>query len=60
MERIFTPIYERTKSVLEVFSTNVIRDAVTHSKHVERKMLAAMDVACVSKGQGRTLYGFGG
>ncbi|XP_069461117.1 histone H4 type VIII-like [Ambystoma mexicanum] len=37
-------IYEETRGVLKVFLENVIRDAVTHTKHAKRKTVTAMDV----------------
>ncbi|KAK3014482.1 hypothetical protein RJ639_009385 [Escallonia herrerae] len=39
---------------------NVIRDAVTYTKHARRKMVRVMDVIYALKRQRRTLYGFGG
>ncbi|NWQ93840.1 H4 protein, partial [Burhinus bistriatus] len=51
-------IYEETRSVLKVFLENVIRNAVTYTKHAKRKMVTAMDVVYTLKHQGRTLYGF--
>ena len=53
-------IYEETRDVLQVFLENVIRDAVTYTEFANRKTVTAMDVVYAMKGQGRTLYGFGG
>ena len=52
-------IYEETHGVLKVFLENVIRDAMTYTKHMKRKTVTAMDVVYALKHQGRTLYGFG-
>jgi hypothetical protein len=45
-------IYEETRGVLKVFLTNVIRDAVTYTKHARRKTVTALDVL---ERQGRAL-----
>ena len=50
----------RSYIVLKVFLENVIRDAVTHTEHANRKTVTAMDVVYALKRQGRTLCGFGG
>ncbi|XP_052504104.1 histone H4-like [Budorcas taxicolor] len=60
VKRISGLIYEETRGVLKVFLENVIRDAVTYTKHAKRKTVSAMDVVYALKRQGRTLYGFGG
>ena len=60
VKRISGLIYEETRGVLKVFLENVIRDAVTYTKHARRKTVTAMDVVYALKRQGRTLYGFGG
>nr|XP_023668620.1 histone H4-like [Paramormyrops kingsleyae] len=60
VKRISGLIYEETRGVLKVFLENVIRDAVTYTKHAKRKTVTAMDVVYALKRQGRTLYGFGG
>ncbi|XP_026436379.1 histone H4-like [Papaver somniferum] len=51
---------QETRGVLKIFLENVIRDAVTYTEHARRKTVTAMDVVYALKGQGRTLYGFGG
>ena len=60
VKRISGLIYNETRGVLKVFLENVIRDAVTYTKHAKRKTVTAMDVVHALKRQGRTLYGFGG
>ena len=55
VKRISGLIYEETRGVLKVFLENVIRDAVTYTKHVMRKTVTAMDVVYALKRQGRTL-----
>lgn len=59
VKRIAGLIYEETRSVLRVFLTDVIRDAVSYTEHARRKTVTAMDVVYALKRQGRTLYGFG-
>lgn len=49
-------IYKQARGVLELFLENMIRDAVAHFEHAERKTVTAMTL----KSQGSTLYGFGG
>ena len=41
--------------MLKVFLENVIRDAVTYTKHAKRKTVTAMDVVYALKRQGRTV-----
>ncbi|XP_058852075.1 histone H4-like [Acipenser ruthenus] len=53
VKRISGLIYEETCRVLKVFLQNMIRDAVTYTKHAKRK--TAMDVVYALKRQGRTL-----
>ncbi|CAN1191968.1 Histone H4, partial [Linum perenne] len=60
VKRISGLIYEETRGVLKIFLENLIHDPVTYTKHVRRKTVSAMDVIYALKGQGRTLYGFGG
>ncbi|XP_050231567.1 histone H4-like isoform X1 [Mercurialis annua] len=53
-------IYEETRGVLKIFLENMIRDAVTYTKHARRKTVTTMDVVYALKRQGKTLYDFGG
>ncbi|KAK0583876.1 hypothetical protein LWI29_004386 [Acer saccharum] len=59
LKRISGLIYEETRKVLKIFLENVIRDAVTYTKHTRRKTVMTMDVVYMLKRQGKTLYGFG-
>ncbi|GJR92909.1 histone H4 [Tanacetum coccineum] len=43
---------------MEIFLENVIRYAVTYTKHARRKTVTAMDVVYALKRQRMTLYGF--
>ncbi|XXG62130.1 hypothetical protein AAC387_Pa05g0559 [Persea americana] len=57
VKRIISLIYKEMLSILE----NVIRDAVTYTKHAHGKTVVAMDVVyALLKRQGHTIYGFGG
>ena len=60
VKRISGLIYEETRGVLKIFLENIIRVAVTYTKHVKRKTVTAMDVVYALKRQGRTLYRFDG
>ena len=53
-------MYDETRSILEVFLRNVLRDTITYTEHANRKTVTALDVVYALKHQGRTLYGFGG
>ncbi|KAM0986333.1 hypothetical protein ACFX13_013772 [Malus domestica] len=44
VKRISELIYEETKSFLNIFLENVIRDAVTYTEHARRKTVTIMDV----------------
>ncbi|XP_019819236.1 histone H4-like [Bos indicus] len=44
VKRISGLIYKETRRVLKVFLENVIRDAVTYTKHAKRKTVTAIDV----------------
>ena len=59
VKRISGLIYEEIRGVLKVFLENVIRDSVIYTQHARRKTVAAMDVVCAPKRQGKTIYGFG-
>ena len=60
MKHISDLIYQETRGILKIFLENMIRDAVTYTKHARRKTVMAMDVIYALKRQGKTLYGFGG
>ncbi|KAM4640723.1 LOW QUALITY PROTEIN: histone H4 type VIII-like [Discoglossus pictus] len=60
VKRISGLIYKETRWVLKVFLENVIRDAVTYTKHAKRKTLSSMDVVYALKCQVTTLYLFRG
>ena len=47
-------------AMLKIFLENVIRDAMTYTKHARHKTITVMDVDYDLKRQGRTLYDFGG
>nr|GEW53350.1 histone H4-like [Tanacetum cinerariifolium] len=51
VKRISRWIYEETCGVLKIFLENVIRDAVTYTKHARRKTVSAMDVVYALKHQ---------
>ena len=57
VKRISGLIYEGTRGV---FLVNVIRNSLTCTEHAKRKTITAVDVVYALKGQGDTLYGFGG
>ena len=61
VKRISGPIYEETRSVLELFLTKVIRDALECMSYGRRsRTMTAVDVVEALKRQcGITLYGFG-
>jgi Histones H3 and H4 len=59
VKRISGHIYEETRGVTKVFLEDVIRNAVTYTKHRKAKTVAARDVVFALKRQGRMLYGFG-
>ena len=48
------------RRVPKVFLKNDIRDGVAYAHHARRKTLTAVDVLYALKGQGCTLYSFGG
>ncbi|KAE9182072.1 hypothetical protein PF004_g24352 [Phytophthora fragariae] len=56
--RISGLVYYETRTVLRVFLTNLVRDAVTYTEHGNRKTVTHIDVLYALKHQGRTLYGF--
>ena len=58
VKRISGLIYEETRGVLKVFLENVIRDAVTYTRHAKRKTVSVPDVVYALKRNGQTLYGF--
>ncbi|MBN3281257.1 H4 protein, partial [Polyodon spathula] len=49
VKRISRLVYEDTCGVLVVFLENVIRDAVTYTEHVKRKIVTTMDVVYALK-----------
>uniref|UniRef100_A0A0K0EVU3 Histone H4 n=1 Tax=Strongyloides venezuelensis TaxID=75913 RepID=A0A0K0EVU3_STRVS len=58
-ERISRSAYDETRTVLNSFLENVIRDAIIYCEHAERKAVTAKDVVYALKRRGITLYGFG-
>jgi histone H4 len=59
VKRVSGLVYEEARSVLKIFLTGVIHDAVTYMEHARRRTVTTMDVVYALKRQGRTLYGFG-
>ena len=57
MKKVSDLIYGETNVVWKDFPDNLISDS---SEHTKRKTVTAMDVVYGLKGQGYTLYGFGG
>ena len=57
MKKVSDLIYGETNVVWKDFPENLISDS---SEHTKRKTVTAMDVVYGLKGQGYTLYGFGG
>lgn len=53
-------IYEETRGVHEILSTNLIRDAVTYNKYAIKNSFTAMDVAYAVKSSGLTHHAFDG
>ena len=60
VKRISGFVYDETRSVLRVFLSEIIQDAVVMTEYAHRKTVTAMDVVYALKRKGRTLYGFGG
>ena len=53
MKHISGLIYKETRGILKIFLENMIRDAVTYTKHARRKTVMAMDVIYALKRQGK-------
>ncbi len=58
VKRIARGIYADTRSVVNSFLDQVLRDAVTYTAHARRKTVTTSDVVFALKRQGRTIYGF--
>ena len=50
--------YEETRSELETFMRNILRDSITYTGHGRRKTVSSGDVVASLKRAGRALYGF--
>ena len=59
VKRISGLMYDESRSVLQDFLSNVVKDAVIYTDHAKRKTVTAMDVVYALKRGGRTIYGFG-
>ena len=60
VKHIFCLIYQETRSFVNVFLENVIREAKRYTEHAKKKTVTAMKVVYALKQQGRAYYEFGG
>ena len=58
VKRISSQVYDETRSILQLYLEDVVRDAATYSEHSRRKTITALDVVYALKKKGKTLFGY--
>lgn len=58
VKRMTGNVYDHSRSVLNTFLTDVLKNAVTLAEHSKRKTVTASDISFALEQRGQTIYGY--